>query len=155
MSLKEVQGSEQFSIMLVDRQFKGSEQFAFDVDPKTGSITIGVGDLAVAKGHIKFSVKNGIVAFAGGGQANATVLPADINRVSTVATAADSTKLPKAVPGLDVTVYNAGANSMNVFPLTGDNINALAANAAFAVAAGKNVQFGCAVAGTWHAILSA
>jgi hypothetical protein len=155
MSLKEVQGSEQFSIILADRAFKGSEQKALDVDPNTGSVTIGVGDLGVSQGHIKFSVKNGLVARAGGGQANATFLPADINRVTTVATIADSVKLPKAVPGLDVTVYNAAANSMNVFPATGDAINALAANAAFAVAGGKNVQFGCAVAGTWHAILSA
>lgn len=102
------------------------------------------------------STTNGITAFAGGGQASAVLLTTVINRVTTVGTAGDSVKLPVSAPGVQVTVYNAAAaNSMNVFPQTGDQINALGANTAFAVAAGKNATFGCPVAGQWHAILSA
>lgn len=108
-----------------------------------------------AGGLTTVSTSNGIVANPGGGQGGAVALTAEINRVTTVGTSGDSVKLPAAVAGLQITVYNAGANSLNVFPNTGDAINALGANTAFAVAAGKNATFGCAVAGQYHAILSA
>lgn len=102
------------------------------------------------------SAKDGIVAFAGGGQASGTALPAMLNRIVTVVTAADSVKLPASAPGMTITVTNAAAaNSANVFPATGDQINALGANAAFALAAGKTAEFVCHTAGQWHALLSA
>jgi hypothetical protein len=101
------------------------------------------------------SVSDSLTAFAGGGQASATALTAYINRVTTVATAADSVKLPSATAGADVIVINATANSMNVFPVTGSYINALSVNTALAVAAGKTVHFVCPVAGRWYAIVSA
>jgi hypothetical protein len=93
---------------------------------------------------------NGLTAHAGGGQASATPLPAAINRVTTVATIADSVLMPPAVPGAVVTVVNAGANSMNVFPNGTDAINALGASAAFAMAAAKVEMLYCANAGQWH-----
>ena len=102
------------------------------------------------------SVTNAITAYAGGGQTNATVLTSAINRVTTVASAADSVKLPAATVGARVDVINATAtNSMNVFPQTGEIINALSANASFAVAANKAATFICAVTGTWNSILTA
>lgn len=102
------------------------------------------------------SYTNAITAKAGGGQSASTPLTTVLNRVTTVATAADSVTLPVAVPGMQITVANAAAtNSMNVFPNTGDAINALAANAAFAVAAGKTATFYTTAAGFWHSILSA
>ena len=103
------------------------------------------------------SYVNGLTAHAGGGQASATALTAMINRVTTVASANDSVVLPATtIPGLVIYVANAAAsNSMNVFPVSGDAINALGANAAFAIAANKTATFVCANAGQWHAILSA
>lgn len=102
------------------------------------------------------STANGITAFAGGGQASATQLAAGINRVTTVASAADSVKLPQAVPGRAIVVINAAAaNAMDVFPQTGDIINALAANAQLSVAANKTIEFWCAVLGTWNSQLTA
>lgn len=102
------------------------------------------------------STENAITAAAGGGQANARNLTATISRVTTVATAADSVKLPSAKAGCFMVVVNAAAaNSMNVFPQTGDAINALAANAAFAMTANKTAYFFCAVNGTWNSILTA
>jgi hypothetical protein len=103
------------------------------------------------------SAANGLTALAGGGQANAAVLTAQVNRVTTVATAADSVKLPPAKPGQWplVVINAAAANSMNVFPSSGDAINAVAADGAFAVAANKTVLFFCAVAGIWNAITTA
>lgn len=102
------------------------------------------------------SYTNAITAFATGGQASAVPLTTVINRITTVGTAGDSVKMPVAVPGLMLTVTNAAAaNSMNLFPNTGDVINAGAANAAFAIVAGKTASLSCAVAGIWHAVLSA
>lgn len=102
------------------------------------------------------STTNGITAFAGGGQASAVLLTTVINRVTTVASANDSVKLPVSAAGMQLTVTNAaGVNSMNLFPNTGEIINALGANAAFAIAAGKTATLSCAVAGQWHAVLSA
>lgn len=102
------------------------------------------------------SSTNGITAFATGGQAGAVLLTTVINRITTVGTAGDSVKLPVAVPGLMMVVTNAAAvNSMNLFPNTGDQINAGGANAAYAIVAGKTASLSCAVAGQWHAVLSA
>lgn len=101
------------------------------------------------------TVTNGITAFATGGQANAVALTSTINRVTTVASAADSVRLPAAVAGTVLFVANAGANSMNVFPATGEVVNALSANAAYAMAANTRAAFFCAVNGVWSAVLSA
>lgn len=115
----------------------------------------GVGS-GYSAGFPTTSAVNGITAFAGGGQASAVLLTATINRITTVGTAADSVKMPVSAPGMSITVSNAAAaNSMNLFPQTGDQINALGANAAFAIAAGKTATLTCAVAGQWHAVLSA
>lgn len=102
------------------------------------------------------STTNAITAFATGGQTSAVPLTSVINRITVVGSAADSVKLPASAAGLSLTVTNAAAtNSANVFPFLGDAINALGANAAFALAAGKTATFTSAVAGQWHALLSA
>ena len=101
------------------------------------------------------STANNIAARAGGGQALATALSATYNRVTVCATAADSVRLPVALEGSRVVVFNRGAASLNVFPSTGGNIDSLAANAAFAVATTKSCEFVCMVSGTWNSMLSA
>jgi len=69
-----------------------------------------------------------IVAHAGGGQTLATQLNLGINVVTTVASPGDSVKLPDDVVGQTVIVTNTGANSLNIFPFPGDNINNLGIN---------------------------
>jgi hypothetical protein len=97
-----------------------------------------------------------LTAHAGGGQANALQLAAGINRITVVATAGDSVKLPLAAAGGTVTVINADStDSLNVFPFLGDTINALGANAAFALAAGKTVTFSAAGALFFYGNLTA
>jgi hypothetical protein len=96
-----------------------------------------------------------LTAHAGGGQGAATSCAAVINRFTTVATAGDSGLLPPAKAGMQVTVTNAGAASLNVFPASGEQINNAAANTAFALAAGKTASFTSAANGAWHAVLSA
>lgn len=102
------------------------------------------------------AVQDSMTAFAGGGQGSATLITAMFARVTTVVTAADSVKLPVAQPGLEITVVNAAAaNSMNIFPSTGEIINALSANTAIACAANKVMKFIASGRGQWHSILTA
>ena len=106
----------------------------------------------------RHSVVDGITAFAGGGQASATLLTAYNNRITVVATIADSVKLPPAVVagiGQEINVYNTTANSANVFPSTGDQVKALGANTAFALAGGKSARFTQTATGQWEVLLSA
>lgn len=102
------------------------------------------------------SAKDNITARAGGGQGSATALPAMLNRIVTVASAADSVILPASAPGQNITVTNAHAtNAVAVFPLGADQINALGASASFSLAATKTAEFLCHTAGQWHTLLSA
>lgn len=127
----------------------------------------------VRVGYIRNSVTDTITAFAGGGQTNAVLLDSGYNRVTVVASAGDSVKLPSChtgaantgpmpagvisgnTTGLMLWVTNAdAADSMNVFPQTGESINAIAANGAYAVAQNKTVGFLCSPGGTiWYSVL--
>lgn len=102
-------------------------------------------------------VFDNMTALAGGAQAG-TALREGINRVTTVVTAADSVQLPSTqdTTGEDLVVINAAAaNSMNVYPATGEKINAIAANGAFAMAANKVAAFYISGPGQWHSLLTA
>ena len=55
-----------------------------------------------------------LTAFAGGGQASALALTAQINRVTTVATAGDSVKLPAATAGAQVDRKSTRLNSSHI-----------------------------------------
>jgi hypothetical protein len=99
---------------------------------------------------------NAVTASTGSTQATGYVVKAAVTRVTTVGTVGDALTLPKAVSGVSLVVINAAAaNSMDVFPAVGDSINALAADAALAVAANKTVLFVCAVGGVWNAVVTA
>lgn len=107
-------------------------------------------------GLAKLSTEDGITAHAGGGQASAYQLTKQINRVTTVATAADSVVLPSAVAGLWVVIVNDdSADSLQVFGLGSDTINDVAAATGVAQAAGKTAVYYCTVAGKWYRDLSA
>lgn len=85
---------------------------------------------------VQYATQLALTALSGGGQTGATPLNFGINVFSTVAAGGNSAILPASVLGQEVIVINNGANSMNVFPATGDTINGGSANAAVAVAAG-------------------
>jgi hypothetical protein len=104
---------------------------------------------------LSYVPQNALTATAGGAQAGVP-LTSFINRFTTVGTAADSAQLPPAVLNRTVVVINdAAANSMNVFPQTGESIDAAAANAAVAIVAAKRRIFYCATPGLWSSILGA
>jgi hypothetical protein len=117
------------------------------------------------------SFQNNLTAHAGGLQPLATPITSTYSRFTVVASAGDSAVLPPAAGGLEYIVKNAHAtNSMNIFPAAatqggfrgdgpnipaGDSINALGANVAFALAAGKAVRFFCvANNNTWDTLPS-
>lgn len=134
----------------------GQSTSSFLITNSAGTQTIATGNVAMTAGYMQQSVVNALTAHVGGGQGSALALTRQINRVTTVTTSGDSVLLPVSVAGRVVTVINAAAaNAMDVFPQSGDIINALSANTALSVAANKTITFYCAVAGTWNSLLTA
>ena len=114
-----------------------------------------------------FSVLNGIQGSTGGAGIGQTEswsasaqLTAMINRVTgPVTDSARGVSLPPttagALPGVDLTLVNAGTGSLNVFTgNTLDIINSLSATLPFAVPSSKSAQFITVNANQWHVILS-
>lgn len=95
-------------------------------------------------------ITSNITAYAGGGQANATQLTAKTNEVTVVATAGDSVKLPAAVAGLEVAIFNADvADACDVFPFSGDSLGS-GINTAVSLAAGSAIRYVCFSATQWR-----
>jgi len=119
--------------------------------PLTGAV--------IATGTMSGAAVTGITAFSGGGQGSATALTGIVNSVDTVATAADSVKLPAPTyAGQMVYVVNSTANSMQVFGSGTDTINAVATATGVAQAAGKTAVYVATTTGTaakWFRNLSA
>lgn len=88
---------------------------------------------------VEGTVANSLVA-TGTIQGNALALPADINRFGTVA-AGTGAIIPPCNGGDELTVVNAGANALLVYPPVGGTINSLAANAGYSVAAATPTCF--------------
>lgn len=87
-------------------------------------------------------VDAGLVA-SGTTLADALSLVADWNSFGTVA-AGTGCKILPLKPGNDIQVFNAGANSISIYPPTGaDQIDALGAGQPFVLAAGKLRVFEC------------
>lgn len=103
-----------------------------------------------------YTFQDGITAAAGGGQAAAVPLTKALNRITTVATAADSVALPPAVGGQDVSISNTTTTSATVFGALGhtDTINGTAGATGVALAGGKTGRYTSFV-GAWQLQLSA
>lgn len=112
-----------------------------------------------ASGIVSFETTVGVTAFAGGGQASATAITTTVASVDTVASAADSVKLPAPTRvGQIHILINTSANSMQVFGSGTDTINAVATGTGVAQAAGKTAQYVATTIGTaakWFRDLSA
>lgn len=103
-----------------------------------------------------FSAADALTASTDSNQAGGTAITKQFSRFTTVGTAGDSATLPAAKAGDWRIIKNAHAtNSMDVFPATGETVNAGSANAAFAVAATKAALFFAAKDGHWDTILTA
>lgn len=85
------------------------------------------------KGVITKSISAAITASATSVQGGSPLTSA-LNVITTCATAGDSVTLPAAAAGLTIKITNRTATSADVFPASGDSINAGAADAAQALA---------------------
>jgi len=104
------------------------------------------------------NIEKGITAHAGGTQAAALALNPSktTHEVATVATAADSIKLPLAVgSGVQHLVHNSSATSLQLFGDGTDTINAVATATGVAIAAGKSRLLTDIAVGKWVSMLSA
>lgn len=92
-----------------------------------------------------------VTAFATGGKTNAVLLNTALafHNVSTVATAADSIKLPPAVEGEFHFVKNSGAAAMQVFGSGTDTIDSVATDTGVPQAAGDGVLYFCVANGNY------
>ena len=118
--------------------------------------SLSVSTLLAVGGALTLSAANALTAHAGGGQASALALTANVNRVTTVATAADSVKLIPATVGAVQIVFNkAASNALQVFGAGTDTINGVATGTGVSLTAGKGALYACAVAGAWDQILTA
>ena len=91
-----------------------------------------------------------ITAFAGGGQTNAVPLTTGVNRVTVVATTADSVMLPASIAGMQVVIINSASNSCQVYGAGTDTINAIATATGVAQPGGSTALYFCPVAGAWE-----
>ena len=83
------------------------------------------------------------ISAAGTTQATATVLLAQDNEVTTVASGAGVVVSPLFNPGEEMTIFNAGANALTVYPRLGLKINALPVNAGFSLGTNTGVLLRC------------
>ena len=95
-----------------------------------------------------------LTAHSGGGQSSALALTKVINNVTTVAAAGDSVRLPVSVAGMEITIANNGANSMQVYGAGTETINGVATGTGVAQLPGQVVVYTAAVAGNWLANIS-
>jgi hypothetical protein len=101
-----------------------------------------------------------LTAHAGGGQGSALALSALVNRITTVATAANSVKLPvpAKIGQIAVLINSAASNSMQVFGAGTDTINGITSATGVAQAAGITALYMAVSTGTaakWFRLLSA
>jgi hypothetical protein len=106
--------------------------------------------------YITYSTQTGITATASGTISTSIAITAEQAQISTAASGS-GVRLPPAVAGMELTLINNGANSVNVFPASaalggvsgGDAINALSQNTAYVFTTGTPLIFYAFVTGTW------
>ena len=84
----------------------------------SGTIT---GDVSTKQITFRRKTTAGITASTTQTQGNGA-LTSDVNQISVCANANDTVTLPAALAGLEVIVINSGANTLQVFPASGDNL---------------------------------
>jgi len=96
-----------------------------------------------------YTTTTDITAFAGGGQADATQLTTEYNKVTTVATDADSVKMMDAIVGQRMLIVNAGVSSLAIYPKTGELFEGLSANTKVDLSKTASLEAFCFATGIW------
>jgi hypothetical protein len=115
-----------------------------------GSAVSGATSTTTLNGLVIDSISAAVSA-AGATQGTATALVSNINNVTVVAVGAAGVRLPTAVAGMRILVRNSdSADTLSIYPATGGTINALAANAAFTLAAGATIELMATTTTQWY-----
>ena len=115
-----------------------------------GSAVSGATSTTTLSGLVVNSISAAVSA-AGTTQGAATALVSNINNVTVVTAAAAGVRLPTAVAGMRILIRNSdSADTLSIYPATGGTINALAANAAFTLAAGATTELMATTATQWY-----
>jgi len=101
-------------------------------------------------GFIVHTVDAAVVASVTQTQAGATVLTGERVEVVTVANTDDAVRIPAASGGRDCTVFNSGANRLQVFPAVSDSINNLSVNLSVTIAPDSSTMFSAVSAASWY-----
>lgn len=111
---------------------------------------IGATNIQMQAGiSIFFEVDTQITASTTQTQVGATALTADISHVNTVANANDAVRLPTAVVGRIVRVFNDGANILQIFPASDDKFGDQAANLSVDLEENSEVEFVAITSSEW------
>jgi len=99
--------------------------------------------------NIKHSVEAGITASTTQSQGQQP-LTKDINEIATCANANDVVTMPTAAAGMTIYVRNNGANALQIFPASGDDIDGTGVDASVTLAAGASVVYRAIDATNWY-----
>jgi hypothetical protein len=125
----------------------------FSVNDVSGIPSIEVLDTGLIKmaqygGFVSYGVQSGATA-AGSTQATALAITRPLIELTTVA-ASTGVILPTPTLGTRILVRNSGANSLNVYPNTGAQINSLGTNVAFSLGTSVLIEFISFSATQWY-----
>ena len=115
------------------------------------AMTIGSAQNVTFAGNVEYSVTNAITASTTQSQGQGA-LTKTINRVTVCANANDVVTLPNNVAGRVCIIINRGAQTLQIFPASGDSINTGSVDASTTLAAAAKVEF-VAIDGTiWESV---
>jgi hypothetical protein len=133
---------------------------SLDVEIVAGDLTMTAGDIDMndtgtllnVGAPIQRNVNAGLTASTSQSQGQGA-LTAEINEVSTCANDDDTVTLPTAAAGLKIVIINNGANRLQIFPASSDNLGA-GANSSLAggLVAGENITFIAYDATNWEEV---
>jgi hypothetical protein len=126
-------------------QLRDSGSIRFASDDSGVIFTAGSGQLPLRR-----TVNTGLTASTTQTQGQAA-LTTDINEVATVANADDVVTLPAALPGRYCLVINNGANQLQVYPASGDDLGA-GVNSSTTIATSSNKLFVAYDTTNWRAV---
>lgn len=107
-------------------------------------------DLDQGTGLIRHNVTAGITASTTQTQGQGA-LTVEVNEISVVANANDTVTLPSAVAGYRVVIINNGANTLKIFPASGDNLG-VGVDASTTLASGSNAVYQAYDNTNWESI---
>ena len=130
--------------------YTGASTNVFDFDrPVTVTGAVTASSNVTSGGYNIRSVAAAVTASTTQTQAGGTALTKDINNVSVCANANDTVTLPTAAAGMSITIFNNGAQTLRIYPASGDNLGT-GVDTLTTLAAAANVTFTSFDATNWE-----